>query len=138
MQGQRIASGRLAGLGPAEPEHMPARRLSAEVVIEGHDAVHLGARDVQRFGDQRLGGFLDIAELLLQRVEDRQKRTFAIEAFPNALKRDILVPSNAVSIATSLMHCGHRSYFRMTRIIRINKHFIVITKACRINRRGFK
>ena len=83
---------------------MPARRLAAEVVIEGDDAVHLGARDVQSFGDQRFRGLVDIAEFVLQRVEDRQKRPFAIKVFADALKRDFLVPGNAALIAAVLMH----------------------------------
>ena len=106
MRGQRIASGSLTGLGPAELERVPARRLTAEVVIEGHNAMHFGARDVERFGDQRFGSFVDVAELLLQRVQDRQQRTFAIKAFPNAGQRDILVPGDAGLLAVSLMHCG--------------------------------
>ena len=43
-RGERIAAQRLAGFGAAELQHMPAGRLAAEVVIEGDDAVHLGAR----------------------------------------------------------------------------------------------
>ncbi len=52
----------LAGLGAAELEDVPAGRLAAEVVVEGDDAVHLGARQVQRVGDQRLGFAVDVAE----------------------------------------------------------------------------
>ena len=84
MRGQRIAAGRLAGLGPAQFEHVPAGRLAAEVMIKGDDAVHFGPGDIQRLGDQRLGGRIDVAELLLQRVQDRQQRAFAIEVLANA------------------------------------------------------
>ena len=83
-RGQRIAAGRLAGLGAAEFEHVPAGRLAAEVVIKGDDAVHLGAGDVQRLGDQRLGSLVDVAELVLQSVQNRQQRAFAIEVLANA------------------------------------------------------
>ena len=69
--------------------------------------MHFGARDVERFGDQRFGSFVDIAELLLQRVQDQQQRTFAIKAFPDAGQRDVLVPRDAGLLAASLMHCGH-------------------------------
>ena len=97
MRGKRIAAGRLAGFGAAQLEHMAAGRRAAEVVIEGDDAVHFGARDVQRLGDQRLGRFIDVAELLLQGVQDRQQRAFAIQAFPNALQRDLFIPRNLTS-----------------------------------------
>ena len=57
---------------------MPARRLAPEIVIEGHDAVHLGARDVQRFGDHRDDGFGHVAERLLHGVQDRQRRALDV------------------------------------------------------------
>ena len=94
MRRKRVAAGRLAGLGAAQLEHMPPGRSAAEVVVEGDHAVHLGAGEVQGLGDQRLGGFVDIAELLLQGVQDRQQRTFAIKAAPDTRKRDVLVPGN--------------------------------------------
>ena len=62
MRGKSVAAGGLAGLGAAELEHMPAGRRAAEVMIKGDDAVDFGAGDVQLFGDQRLGGFVDVAE----------------------------------------------------------------------------
>ena len=48
--------------------------LAAEIMVEADDAMDLGARQVQRVGDQRHGGRIHIAELLLQRVQDRQQR----------------------------------------------------------------
>src|SRR4029077_13611897 len=101
---QRIAAGSLTGFGAAELEHMPARRLAPEVVIESDDAVHLGARDVQSLGDEGLRSLLDVAEFVLQSVKNRQKRPFAIEVLANALKRDFLVPGNPAQIAGVLMH----------------------------------
>ena len=65
---------------------MAARRRAAEVVIEGDDAVDLGAGEVERLGDQRHRRVVDVAERLLQRVQDRQERAVAIEAVPNALE----------------------------------------------------
>ena len=94
MRRERVAAGCLAGLGAAQFEHMPAGRRAAEIVIEGDDAVHLGAGDVQGLGNQRFRGFVDIAELLLQGVQHRQQRTFAIKAAPDTRKRDVLVPGN--------------------------------------------
>ena len=58
----------------------------------------------KRLGNQRLGRFIDIAEFLLQGVQDRQERTVAIEAVPNALKRDLFIPGNLSCFQ------GHRGY----------------------------
>ena len=58
--------------------HMAAGRLAAEVVVEGDDAVHLGARQVQRLGDERHRRLRHVAEGVLQRVQDRQQRAFAM------------------------------------------------------------
>src|SRR5262249_39834461 len=44
------------------------------VVIKRDDAVHLGARQVQDVGDQRFGVAVDVAEFLLQGMEDGQQR----------------------------------------------------------------
>ena len=48
----RCDAARLAGFGAAELDHWRPARLLAEVVIEGDDAVHLGARQVERLGDE--------------------------------------------------------------------------------------
>ena len=74
--GDRVAAHRLAGLGPAELQHMPAGGMVAVVVIEGDDAMHLGPGDVQRLGDDRQGFGRHIAELVLNAVQDRQQRAF--------------------------------------------------------------
>ena len=50
-----------------------AGRLAAEVMVEGDDAMHLGARQVERLGDHRHGRAVDIAERRLERVQDRQQ-----------------------------------------------------------------
>ncbi len=71
----RLATHRLAGLGPAQFQDMAASRLAAEVVIERHDAVDLGARQIQRIGqhgDDRFGhkaqGRLNLVQYLDQRI----------------------------------------------------------------------
>ena len=48
--------------------------------------MHLGAAYVQLFGDDRLGRLVDVAELLLQRVKDRQQRTLKAQMLPNELR----------------------------------------------------
>ena len=59
---------------------MAAGRRAAEIVVEGDDAVDLGARQIERLGDQRHGRFGDVAERLLQGVQDRQQRPSASRA----------------------------------------------------------
>ena len=49
-------------LGAAELDDMAAGRLAAEIMVEGDDAVHLGARQVQRLGDERHRRLRHIAE----------------------------------------------------------------------------
>ena len=39
-------------------------------MIEGDDAVDFSARNIQRFGDQRFGRFIDVTELLDKGVQD--------------------------------------------------------------------
>ena len=73
-------------------QHMPARRFATEVVIECNDAVHLGARQVQLFRDQRRGSVRYAAERLLHRVQDRQQRAFAIIEFCNDAARALVTP----------------------------------------------
>jgi hypothetical protein len=69
----------------------PGRR-TAEVMIEGDDAMDFGAGDVQFFRDDRLSGFVDVAELLLQRVQDRQQRAFNALMLPNDLRGSFRAP----------------------------------------------
>src|SRR5262249_25644464 len=70
-----ISARRLAGLGAAELEYVTSGRRAADVVIEGGDPVPLGTRDIERMRDQRLGRRVDVTELLLERMQDRQQRT---------------------------------------------------------------
>ena len=53
-------------------------RLAPKIVIEGHDAVHFGARNVQRFGDDGDGVFRHVADRLLHGVQDRQRRALHV------------------------------------------------------------
>ena len=110
-QGERIAAGSLAGLGPAELKDMAAGRLMAEIVIEGDDAMHLGAGDIERFGDQRLGCLIDIAEFFLQCVEHRQQRTFAPRMLADAFERDVLIPEGPALMAGTRLRRRHRTTF---------------------------
>ena len=69
-----VSADRLAGLGPAQFQHMLARRVLAEIVIEGHHAVNLGPRQVQILRDDRQGSLRHIAKFGLNGMKDRQKR----------------------------------------------------------------
>src|SRR5690606_25821171 len=75
---QRVATHRLAGLGPAQLEDVAAGRLSAEVVVEGDDAVDLRRRQVERPGDHLQRFLRHVAELLLHPVQYRRQRPFEV------------------------------------------------------------
>ena len=104
MRGKGVATGGLAGFGTAELKHMPSGRGAPKVVIEGNDAVDLGAGNVQLLGDHRLGGLVDVAKFLLQGVKNRQQGTFAIETFANAAKRNLLIPRSVALTVSSWLH----------------------------------
>ncbi len=74
--GDLVSAHRLAGLGATELQHMPAGGMVAIVVVEGDDAVHLGARQVELLRNDRQALLRDIAELRLDLVQDGQKRPF--------------------------------------------------------------
>ena len=71
MVGKQVASGGLAGFGAAKLQDVAACGLLAEVVIEGDNAMDFSARNVERFGDDRLDGSIDIPESVLQGMKDR-------------------------------------------------------------------
>ena len=74
MGNEVFASHGLTGFGAAKLQHPAVNRRTAEIVVETDDAEGFGSRDVERVGDQRDGGVVDIAELLQQIVQDRQRR----------------------------------------------------------------
>src|SRR5215813_3334226 len=55
---------------------MAAGRLSAEVVIKREDAMNFRARQVERLRDHGDGRLRDIAEGLLQRMQDNERGPF--------------------------------------------------------------
>src|SRR5690606_12095034 len=54
---------------------MPACRVLAKVVIEGNDAMDLGATEVERIGNDWQGLLRYIAEFFLNTMKDRQQRS---------------------------------------------------------------
>ena len=52
--------------------------MAAIVVIEADDAVNLGPGEVERLGDDGQRLLRHVAELLLDAVQDRQKRAFQL------------------------------------------------------------
>ncbi len=76
---------------------MAAGGLSAEVVVEGDDAVHLCPRHVQRQGDLWHGRLRNASELLLQRVQDRHCGTFQMEVRVDDLLRADGIPGGDLS-----------------------------------------
>src|SRR5262249_10198712 len=69
-RGKGVAAGSLAGLGAAKFQHAAPERLLLEVMIEGDRAVDLGARQIQRLGDERHYRLRHAAEGLLQCLKD--------------------------------------------------------------------
>ena len=70
-----LAVHRLTGLRPTDLHDVPACRLRAEGVIETDDSVHVCPRQVQRLGNDRYEVRRDMAEPVLDLVENRQQCT---------------------------------------------------------------
>ena len=92
MPDHGLATHGLAGFGAANFQTVTAGGLAAKIVVEAQHAVDFGVGEVQGAGDERDGGFIDVAELVLQGVEDRQQATGQALEFLNARKRQILRP----------------------------------------------
>ena len=73
MRLERRRADRLAGLGAAQVDHVPAAALGAEVVIESDHAVNFGARQVELIGDQTDRVRRHEPEGILHRVQNRQQ-----------------------------------------------------------------
>jgi hypothetical protein len=89
---KRIPARRLARFRAAQLDDVPPRRGATEVMVEGDDAVDFRPRAVKRLGNEPLRRLVDVAELLLQRVQDRQQRAVEMQLFPDALLRHLGVP----------------------------------------------
>jgi hypothetical protein len=88
---ERPPAGSLTGLGEAKLQGSAAARLALEVMIKGHAAMHLGARDIERIGDHRLGVERYAAEGVLQGVQNWERGALLIlmlrDDFARALRR---------------------------------------------------
>ena len=83
MPAKLFRAHRLAGFRPADFDDVLADGVALELVIERHDAIDFGARQVQRAcddGKRRLG---HVAELVLQVVENFEKLIWLV-AVPRA------------------------------------------------------
>jgi hypothetical protein len=65
-------------------------------VIEGDDAVHFGAAEIERVGQQRHRRRIDIAELLLQGVQHRQQRAGQQPALGDQALRRLGIPGSVL------------------------------------------
>ena len=68
-----LAAHGLTGFGATKLQHPAVDRRAVEIMIKADHAKRFGSRDVQRVGDQRDRGVVDVAELLLQIVQDWQR-----------------------------------------------------------------
>src|SRR5262249_9379140 len=91
----------LAGFGAANLQPMVAGGVVPEIMGETDDTRDFGVRDVQCAGDQRDGGFVDVAELLLKSVEDRKQGTGKPLAFLNERESPVGVPAFRATHAKS-------------------------------------
>lgn len=74
---QCLTAARLAGFGSAQLHHGTWIRFGAKIMIEAHDAVHLGPRKVQRLGNRRFGAGIDATEGSLDVMQYGQQGRFA-------------------------------------------------------------
>src|SRR5690606_13440392 len=70
-----VRADRLARLRAADAHGGATGGGVAEVVVEGHDAVHVGPGQVELLGHDRHRGGVDVTELRLDAVQDRKQRT---------------------------------------------------------------
>ena len=75
---ERPAAGGLAGFRAADLQHVPARRPGAEVMVEGDDAVHFRARQVERARDHGHGARRYAAEVGLHVMQHLDQRAVAV------------------------------------------------------------
>ena len=71
VAGQCLTADRLAGFGLAETNHVPPAWLSAEIVIEADDPMHVGAGQVERMRNRCNGLAGNVAQTILNGVQDR-------------------------------------------------------------------
>src|SRR5262249_49851096 len=90
--GKRFASHALAGFGPADLDHVPAVRLPAEVVIEADHALHVGTREVQHIGNDDDGLVVDMAETVIDRMQDWEQRTLEPDMLCNQRFGALYIP----------------------------------------------
>ena len=98
MGDEVLAAHRLAGFRPAHLQHPPVDGAAPEVMVEADHAERLGPGDVERVRQQRDGVVVDIAELMLEIVQDRQRRSGRRSSAGDQFTREFNVESRP---------CGH-------------------------------
>ena len=73
---QILATHALTGFRAANLDDMPSGGFAAKIVIEADHAMHFSAREIENLRNQPNGRVADIAEMLIQGVQDRQQRSF--------------------------------------------------------------
>jgi len=64
---------RLTGISAADPHQGRRRWGRAQIAVEADDTVDLGGRHVERFRQQVDGATIDVAHLVLDRLQSRQE-----------------------------------------------------------------
>ena len=68
----------LTGFGATKLQHPAIKRRAVEIMIKADHAKRFGARDVQRICDEGDYAIIDVAELLLQIVQDWQRGAWRV------------------------------------------------------------
>ena len=76
-------------------------------MIEGHDTVDFGPRAVERSRHQRFRSLVDVAEFVLQGVQDRQQRPIQVQQLLDALLGQIGVPRRSPGDLSTLPENPH-------------------------------
>ena len=88
---QSLAAHGLTGFRPANLQQVTPGGGVAEIVVEGDDPMHFGARHVQRLRHQGNHALVERAEGLLQSVQDGQHGAFQLRQPCDDLLRPLLI-----------------------------------------------
>lgn len=78
LRGQRLGAPALARLGAAKAQGVARRWRGAEIVVEADHPTHLGQAEVQGMGNFGDSGIGDVADVVLDGMQDRQQRAGGI------------------------------------------------------------
>jgi hypothetical protein len=84
-----------------------ARRRFPEIVIEADGTVDIGLGNVQRAGEHRNRSFVDISEILLKRMQNREQRSRNLRELFDCEACSFRVPNLRGGLHTNTGHAHH-------------------------------